>query len=49
MGLGLRRPVAAAWSYSNGALPRRVALLGIWALMRAADSLTDAYYRSAAC
>ena len=46
MGLGLRRPVAAAWSTTDGALPRRVVLLGTLALMRAEGSLTDVYYRS---
>jgi hypothetical protein len=45
VGLEVRRQVAAAWSYTNGAPPRRVVMLGIWALMRVEESLTDVYYR----
>lgn len=36
--------VAAAWSYTSGGTPRRVATLGKWAVMRAQEAATDAYY-----
>jgi hypothetical protein len=44
VGLGLQRQVAAAWSYTNGGPARRLTMLGAWVLMRAEESLADAYY-----
>jgi hypothetical protein len=43
--MGLGSQVAEAWSYTSGGIPRRVATLGVQALMRAEENLTDVYYR----
>jgi Histone methylation protein DOT1 len=44
VGLALQKQVASAWSYTDGGSARRLMMLGAWVLMRAEESLADAYY-----
>jgi Methyltransferase domain len=43
---GLSKQAAEAWTYTNGGIPRRVKMMGVWVLMRVEETLTDVYFRS---